>query len=60
MEITIKGNVATIVVDLSKNPPLSKSGKSKLLASSGGFVATTAKFNDKVVSVGLNITIPVD
>lgn len=58
MNVSIKKkngkSVLVIEVDIPKEPPLSKSGKSFLIASSGGYAQTTAKWNDKPVYVGLN------
>ena len=54
--ITIKGDKLLIEVDISKaavaKAPMSKSGKNKLLASTGGFVDTERAG----VKVGLNVT----
>ena len=57
-KIEVKGDVMTIVIDLSKSArdgvKLSSSGKTKVLATTNGFT----RFND--VGVSLNVTIPKD
>jgi hypothetical protein len=55
MEMKIENNVLTIKVDVSdkaiKAAPMSKSGKNKLIASTGGFQDVDGR-----VRVGLNVT----
>lgn len=50
VDIKIKGNIMTITVDLSKKLGLSKSGKTELVAKTGGNVAIEGG-----VVVGLNV-----
>lgn len=49
--VTVKGNLMTIVVDLSAKAKLSKSGKTDLVATTNGFAESPAKG----VSVALNV-----
>lgn len=58
MKVELKnGNlVITIPADPKGRP--SKSGKTLLVASTGGFVATTAQIAGKPVKVSVNATIP--
>lgn len=51
-------NTVTIVTPLNPNTPLSKSQKTRMLASTNGFARTTAEYKGKPVSVNLNVTIP--
>lgn len=51
----IKGDVLTITIDLSKTNGLSKSGKSKTIASTGGNVQLGHKSGAKL---GLNVYQP--
>lgn len=53
MQATIKDNKLTIVIDLQE-PKLSKTGKTYIVASSGGNITTTAKVDGKPVIIGLN------
>lgn len=56
MKATVKGNILTIVVELAKKPAPSKSGKSLLLASSGGFkYPEELTYLGKQVGLGLNV-----
>ena len=52
MKASIKNNVLTIEIEM--DPKVSKSGKSKVIASSGGNVPSTAVYEGKVVTIGLN------
>jgi hypothetical protein len=54
--MSVKGNTLTIVVDLSKKGELSKSGKSHLIATTGGSVDIPGAPGAKL---GLNIFKPV-
>lgn len=54
MKCEIKNGILTITVPVSADPDLSKSGKTRILASSHGNQATTASFNGKPVIVGFN------
>jgi hypothetical protein len=53
MKATIKNNILTIEIPLQP-PTASKSGKSLVVATSGGNIATTAEVNGKPVTIGLN------
>jgi len=53
MEASIQDNVLTIRIPLQAPKP-SASGKTLVVASSGGNVTTTATVNGKPVTVGLN------
>lgn len=55
MAITAKvdGKQLVLVMDLQA-PTLSKSGKTKIVATTGGFVQTTAKVDGQPVSVSVN------
>ena len=52
MEVKIEKN--TLVITLPISPRTSKSGKSTVIASSGGNMATTAEYEGKPVVVGVN------
>lgn len=51
VDMKIEGNKLTIVVDLSKSQGKSKSGKSEIVASTGGNVTLT----DGKTKLGLNV-----
>ena len=53
-KVTIKGKKLTIEVDINDPLELSKSGKTKLLFSSRGNLATEASYEGKPVTIGLN------
>jgi hypothetical protein len=57
MQVKVQGDKLIIEIDVSpaalKAAPLSKTGKSRLVASTGGFVAVEGKGNLKL---GLNLT----
>lgn len=55
MKVTIEGN--EVVVRLPINNPLtpSKSGKSLMVASSSGVIATPCVYKDKPLKVGINV-----
>lgn len=54
MNARIEGKKLIIEVDLNETPTPSASGKTLVVASSHGNVATTAKVGGKVVTIGLN------
>ena len=60
MNVTVKetNGVSTLVIDTPVSLRPSKSGKTMLVASSGGNVTTTAMVDGKPVTVGLNAYIP--
>ena len=57
---TVKDGPKTITIVISKDqiPWLSKSGKTDLLATTGGFKPTGMQANGQPVSVSLNVTVP--
>ena len=60
MNVSIKENngVSTLTIEVPVSLRPSKSGKTMLVASSGGNVTTTAQVDGKPVTVGLNAYIP--
>lgn len=56
MKATVKDGKLVLELAL-ESPRASKSGKTLIVASTGGFVETDAKVNGKTVSVSLNATI---
>jgi hypothetical protein len=54
MQVSIEGNELVIRLPLLPEPSKSKSGKTMLVATSGGNVVTEATVNGKPVTVGLN------
>ena len=52
VEMTVKGNILTITADLSKDFGPSKSGKTIIIATTGGNVSVPGH---EAVKVGLNI-----
>jgi hypothetical protein len=52
-KITVKGNVMTLTVDLSVEGEPSKSGKSTIIATTGGNIEVET--DDGPVTVGLNV-----
>jgi len=54
MEVSINKNVLTIAVTLNDPPVPSKSGKTLVVASTHGNLATTAQVDGKPVIIGLN------
>lgn len=57
MKAEIKGDELIITIPYAKNPATSKSGKSRIVATSSGFVATTAQVKDQPVKISLNAII---
>ena len=53
MKATITNNTLTIEIPLEKPRP-SASGKTLVVATSGGNITTTAQVNGKPVTIGLN------
>lgn len=57
MNIEVKDNTLIITIDISpeacRKAPISKSGKSRLVASTGGFSKVPGRTD---VSIGLNVT----
>jgi hypothetical protein len=60
MNVSIKetNGVSTLVIEAPVSLRPSKSGKTMLVASSGGNISTTAMVDGKPVTVGLNAYIP--
>lgn len=56
MDMKVKGNILTITVDLSKNFGTSSSGKSQIVATSGGNIDIAGANG---IKIGLNIYKPV-
>jgi hypothetical protein len=54
MKVTIEGNELVVRVPVNKPLVASKSGKTMLVASSNGNVATAATVDGKPVVIGLN------
>ena len=52
MKVEIKGN--EIIVTLPISPRTSKSGKSTVIASTGGNIATSAEYEGQAVIIGVN------
>ena len=59
MNARIEGTKLIVEVELKKEPEMSKTGKSLLIASSHGNKPTPAKVNGKNVVVGLTAYIPI-
>lgn len=59
VEYSVKGDKLTIIVDISKKSidkaPASASGKTKLVASTGGFTGI-GEFSGKVLSLAVNVS----
>ena len=56
MKVSIEKDELVIRIPLQKPTP-SKSGKTLIVATTGGFVQTEAKVDGKVVAVSVNATI---
>jgi len=56
MQVTTKENMLYITIPL-QNPKPSRRGKTLLVATTNGFVRTSAEVNGKVISINLNATI---
>lgn len=56
--VKINGSKVTIELDLDNQAPLSKSGKTRLLASTGGFTRTEVMWEGKPISIAANVTVP--
>lgn len=54
MKASINKGILTIEIPVNATPTLSSSGKTLIVASSGGNIATTATVNGKPVTIGLN------
>lgn len=60
MEIKIEGKKLHIVMDIDESTPLSKTGKSRIVATSKGIVATTVSYKGKVLKAGINCFIDLE
>lgn len=58
MKVETKNNQLIITLDLNKTPQKSQSGKTFIVATTGGFAKTTVDYNGKPISVSVNATIP--
>lgn len=56
MKAQIKNGVLTLTTDLAVNPPYSKSGKSRIAASTNGFVAVESD-DGKQYLLSLNLIV---
>ena len=56
MEVVIKGGKMVVTIDVTE-ARMSSTGKTMIVASTGGFTGTTATVNGKPVSVNLTATI---
>jgi hypothetical protein len=54
MKAEIKNGILTITIPVNASPAASKTGKSLIVASTGGNLASTAQVNGKPVIIGLN------
>jgi hypothetical protein len=54
MKATVKDGILTITTPIDKDPQTSKSGKSKVVASSRGIVTTDLMIEGKPLRIGLN------
>lgn len=60
MEIKIEGKKLHIVMDINESTPLSKSGKSRIVATTSGIVATPTVYKNKPLKVGINCFIDLE
>ena len=58
MQVKIKDGKLVIEIEMEKVPRVSKSGSTRIVASTGGFKATTAEIDGQPVSISINATIP--
>lgn len=54
MQVTIEGNELVIRISMLNAPTKSKSGKTLLVATTGGNVVSDATINGKPITIGLN------
>lgn len=59
MEAQIKGTKLIVEIEMNKEPEVSKTGKTLVVASSHGNKVTQAKVNGKNIVIGLNAYIPI-
>ena len=60
MTVKIENGNLVITIPANTNPPISKTGKSRIVATTGGFMASTAVVAGKPVKIGLNAIIAAD
>jgi hypothetical protein len=58
MKVTIEKNELVIRIGLNEAAPLSSTGKTRVIASTGGFTTTDVAFKGQPVKVNLTATIP--
>jgi hypothetical protein len=58
MSTTIEKGELVIRLPIAENPPPSMSGKTRVVATTRGFIGTTATVAGKPVSISVNATIP--
>ena len=58
MIINIESGHVIIKVPIDNALPMSKSGKTRIAYTTGGFIPTQATIDGKPVSVGLNVIVP--
>jgi len=54
----IEGNTLVMRLPLAPEPPASKSGKSRIAFSTGGFQAIPVIYQGATVKVGINVMLP--
>lgn len=57
MKVEIKDGQMIITIDLEKSPRASKSGKTKVVATTGGFKVSDAEIYGQKIAVSVNATI---
>lgn len=57
MHVEIKENRMVITIDLEKSPRPSKTGKTKVVATTGGFKISDAEIFGQKIAVSVNATI---
>jgi hypothetical protein len=60
MKTQIKDGMLTITIPVNANPPLSNSGKTRVVATTNGFLQGEAVVNNHPIKVSLNVIIPRD
>jgi hypothetical protein len=58
--VTIEDGMLVIRLPIADDPPLSKSGKTRVVASTNGFIAPGATYDGEIVRVSINAIIPAD
>lgn len=58
MSVTIEKNELVIRLPVDGNPPPSASGKTRVVATTRGFIGSSAVVAGKPVSISVNATIP--